>query len=104
MFPTLPPQPLFRTIAARIAIIFLVLRLAAAGIGQALQLDPVSSLAPSPIGVLWTWGAVVLALRIDLARRGELLLLANLGYSFRRVAAFAVLECLLLDAVIHAAV
>lgn len=97
LFPTLPPRPLFRTIAIRVVVLFVALRAVAAGIGGGLGVDPIAALSPSVPGIVWTWAAVVLALRIDLARRAELVLLANLGFSFRRVAMIAVAICAGLD-------
>jgi hypothetical protein len=54
--------------------------------------------------VLWIVGVIVLALRVEMGRKSELLFLANLGHSFRGMALVMVGECLVLEVGLRVAV
>ena len=55
------------------------------------------SLVGSPIGTLFLIAVIVFVVRVEMWRKSEILFLANLGYSFRRIALLSLGECLLLE-------
>ena len=65
------------------------------------SVDPEVTVAQSFVGpvpsVLWIVGVIVLVLRVEMGRKSEIIFLANLGHSFRRIALVAACECLLLE-------
>lgn len=79
-------------------IVWAVLR-AVGSVGSSLVVGGsfVQNLAPNWLSFLWITAVVVIVLRVEAGRRQESLFLANLGVSFARVAAFAVVLCAVLD-------
>ena len=47
---------------------------------------------------------IVLVVRVEMRRKSELVFLANLGHSFRRIALLIIFECLVLEAGVRVAV
>ena len=47
---------------------------------------------------------IIFVVRVEMWRKSEILFLANLGYSFQRIALLAVGECLLLEVWLRVAV
>ncbi len=62
------------------------------------------SLVPSPIGTVFLIAVIVLVVRFEMGRRAEIVFLANLGHSFRRISLVVVGQCLVLEAALRAAV
>lgn len=62
------------------------------------------SLIPSPIGTGFLIAVIVLAVRLEMGRRSEIVFLANLGHSFRKIALLVVGACLILEIGLRAAV
>ena len=62
------------------------------------------SLIGRPMGTLWLIAAIILVVRVEMWRRSETLFLANLGYSFRRIALATFCECMLLEVGLRVAV
>ena len=62
------------------------------------------SLIPSPIGTVFLIAVIVLVVRLEMGRRSEIVFLANLGHSFRRISLVVIAECLVLEAGLRAAV
>ena len=55
------------------------------------------SLIPNPISTVFLIAVIVLAVRVDMGRRSEIVFLANLGHSFRRISLVVIGECLILE-------
>jgi hypothetical protein len=53
---------------------------------------------------VWLIAVIVLAMRMEMGRRAELLFLANLGHSYRRIGLLVIGECLVLEASLRMAV
>jgi len=97
----LPPRPFLDTLILRVLVIWLFLHGASfAGSG----LSYPESLIGNPIGTLFLIGVIIVVLRVEMWRKSEILFLANLGYSFRRIALLALGECLLLEVGLRVAV
>ena len=62
------------------------------------------SLIPSPIGTFFLIAVIILVVRVEMRRRSEIVFLANLGHSFRRISLVVVGECLVLEASLRVAV
>ena len=62
------------------------------------------SLISSPIGTFFLIAVIILVVRVEMRRRSEIVFLANLGHSFRRISLVVVGECLLLEAGLRVAV
>jgi hypothetical protein len=62
------------------------------------------SLLTPAIGTVWLIAVIVLAMRMEMGRRAELLFLANLGHSYRRIGLLVIGECLVLEAGLRMAV
>ena len=62
------------------------------------------SLIPSPITTFFLIAVIILVVRVEMRRRSEIVFLANLGHSFRRIALVVVGGCLVLEAGLRAAV
>ena len=62
------------------------------------------SLVSPLLGILWIMGVIVLVLRVEMGRKSELVFLANLGHSFRRIALVVCAECLVLEVGLRLAV
>ena len=100
----LPPRLFLDAIAIRVALVWLLLR-AAAAMGSAGMRIPfpealTGPLMTVPVVVL----LVIFAVCVEMRRRAELVFLANLGYSFGRIAALIAAQCLVLEAVMRLAV
>ncbi len=97
----IPPRPFLDTILGRVAIIWLVLRLAVASAGAAEGTSFAQGLSVPILGVAWTWLAVLVALQVDLSRRNESVFLANLGHSLPQISILAIAECVALEIVVR---
>ncbi len=62
------------------------------------------SLIPSPIGTVFLIAVIVIVVRLEMGRRSEIVFLANLGHSFRRISLVVIAGCLVLEAGLRAAV
>ncbi len=62
------------------------------------------SLIANPVGTLFLIAVIVLVVRLEMGRRSEIVFLANLGHSFRRIALVVVGECLVLEASLRVAI
>ena len=100
----LPPRPFLDAIVIRVLILWLFLHAASAGGSAQMEIPYPQSVIGSPYGSLWIIGAIVLVMRVEMWRRSEIVFLANLGHSFRRIALLVVGECLLLEAGLRVAV
>ena len=97
----LPPRPFHRTLAVRIAALWTFLRLAAM-VGTVMAEEPTRAGFLGPVSLaLLVDPVVLLVLFIDMNRRGELIYLANLGYSFQRLAVGFLGLCLLFEALLR---
>jgi len=92
-------------IVIRVLVLWLFLH-AASGYGStAIVGTPFpQSLISSPIGTLFLIAVIILVVRVEMRRRSEIIFLANLGHSFRRISLVVVGECLLLEASLRVAV
>lgn len=100
----LPPRPFLDRIVLRVLIVWAVLHAFGAAGNQALSAAGLlvggtflESLAPTVPSFLWIAAVVVVVLRVQASRYNEGLFLANLGVSFRRTAALAIVLCAALD-------
>ena len=94
----LPPRPFLDTILTRVALVWLALHMFSAGFAAMSGGSFSEGLAVGPAGIIWIWGVVLIALRLDLERRSESVFLANLGHSVTRISFLALLECSVLEA------
>jgi hypothetical protein len=62
------------------------------------------SLIPSPTGTAFLIAVIVIVVRVEMGRRAEIVFLANLGHSFRRIAVVVVAGCLVLEAGLRVAI
>lgn len=97
----LPPRPFLGTIAIRAALLWAFLH-AASSLGGDAEGVPFrqSLVGPPPVAVL-VCAVVLVVMRVELWRRSESVFLANLGCSFTRIAAFIVLECIMLESLLR---
>jgi hypothetical protein len=65
---------------------------------------PSQSLITNPGSTLFLISVIVLAVRLELGRRSEMVFLSNLGHSFRGIALVVVAECLVLEAGLRVAI
>lgn len=87
----------------RVVVVWIFLRMAAM-VGAASAAGSTANGVLGPVGLaLLVDPIVALVLFIDMTRRGELLFLANLGYSFRGLVVGLVGLCLLLEAALRGA-
>ena len=94
----LPPRPFLDSIVFRSVLLWAFVRVLVAA-GSVTEGTPSGSLlAESVTGVL-VCGVVLLALRVELRRRAELLFLANLGVSFFQIGAVVTTTCAALEAI-----
>ena len=85
-------------IVMRVLVLWLFLHAATSYGATAITETPFpQSLVPNPIGALFLFAVVFLAMRLEMGRRSELIFLANLGHSFRKIALVIVAECLVLE-------
>ena len=97
----LPPGPFRRPLLVRTAAVWTFLRLAAmAGTAMAGQANQGAIVGSIGLALLVD-PVVVLVLFIDMKRRGELIYLANLGYSFQRLAVGLIGLCLGFEAALR---
>ena len=83
----------------RVLVLWLFLHGASAWGGtEMLEIPFPQSLIPSPIATVFLIAVIVVAVRLEMGRRSETIFLANLGHSFRRIAAAVVAMCLVLEA------
>ncbi len=89
----------------RVLVLWLFLH-GASGWGSTAMLDTPfpQSLIPSPIGTVFLIAVIVLVVRLEMGRRSEIVFLANLGHSFRRISLVVIAGCLVLEAGLRAAV
>lgn len=100
----LPPRPFLDSLMIRTILVWVFLRLASM-VGTSMDAGIQSSGLAGPVALaLLLDPLVVLVLFIDMTRRSELLFLANLGRSFRGMAAVVVTMCLLLETALRVAV
>ena len=100
----LPPRPFLDAIAARVTLVWLLIR-GAAAIGSAAMRVPYPEALTGPlITVPVVVIAVIIAVRFEMWRRSELVFLANLGHSFGRIAALVATQCLVFEVVMRLSV
>ena len=100
----LPPRPFLDTLVLRVLVLWLFLH-GMSAFGSVDSGTPVAqSFVGPPASVPWIVGVIVLALRVEMGRKSELLFLANLGHSFRGMALVIVGECLVLEVGLRVAV
>ncbi len=101
----LPPRPFLDAIVVRVLILWLVLH-AAASFGATVMMETPfpESVIPNPISTLFLIAVVTLAVRVEMGRRSEIVFLANLGHSSRKIALVVIGECLVLEAGLRMAV
>lgn len=97
---SLPPRPFLDSLLRRVLILWIVLKGMGAAGAAAVYASPARAFASFPVATFWILPVVLLALWIDLARRNEAVFLANLGWSFRRLAVAAAGLVVALDAVV----
>ena len=77
--PGLPPHPFSTAVWIRVAAVWTFIRLAAAGVEVDAGVSFTESLTGPSLGAVWTIAFVLIALRVELGRRRELVFLANLS-------------------------
>ena len=88
----------------RVLVLWVFLHVVSA-VGSSASVTPVAQSVAGPLlGVPWIIGVVVLMVRVEMGRKSELLFLANLGHSFRRMALVVLGECLVLEVGLRLAV
>jgi len=101
----LPPRPFLDAIVIRVLVLWLFLHAATSyGAQTMMESDLPQSLIANPVGTLFLIVVIVLAVRLEMGRRSEIVFLANLGHSSRKIALVVVAECLVLEAGLRAAV
>ena len=93
----LPPRPFLDTLILRVLVIWLFLHGASFAGSSSSGLPYPESLVGNPMGTLFMIAVIIFVVRVEMWRKSEILFLANLGYSFQRIALLAVGECLLLE-------
>ena len=93
----LPPRPFLDAIVMRVLILWMFLRGVAAAGSSAMDIPFPASVVGRPIGTLWLIAVILLVVRVEMWRKSELVFLANLGFSFRRVTLMVLGECLILE-------
>ena len=102
----LPPRPFLDAIVVRVLILWLVLH-AATSYGAALMEEAPAfpqSLIANYVATVFLILVIILAVRLDMGRRSEMVFLANLGHSSRKIALVVVGECLVLEAGLRVAI
>lgn len=100
----LPPRPFLDPMLGRVVVVWAVLRASGAAGAGSMGVPAPASITGPPVATLWIGAAVVAVLLIDMRRRRELVFLANLGHSARRVSAVAAAATLVLDLALRALV
>ncbi len=99
----IPPRPFLDAILVRSVVLWVALRgfagLGSAGMGASL---PQALIGPS-LAAFYVFAVVLLVIRIEMARRSELIFLANLGYSFLHVSLVVAATCVGLEAILRIA-
>ncbi len=92
-------------IVIRVLVLWLFLH-AASGYGSTAIIGTPfpQSLIASPIGTLFLIAVIILVVWVEMRRRSEIVFLANLGHSVRRISLVVVGECLVLEASLRVAV
>ena len=92
-------------IVVRVLVLWLFLH-AATGYGLTAMIETPfpQALIPSPVGTSFLIAVIILVVRVEMGRRSEIVFLANLGHSFRRIALVVVGECLVLETSLRVAV
>ena len=90
----LPPSPFLGAILARATWLWAFLH-AAGAVGSATSGHPIAYI--SLAGMMWVWGFTALGVHILTTRRGESLILANLGFSPGLTVGMVVAWCAVLD-------
>ena len=92
-------------IVVRVLVLWLFLH-AATGYGLTAMIETPfpQALIPSPVGTSCLDRGDHLVVRVEMGRRSEIVFLANLGHSFRRIALVVVGECFVLEATLRVAV
>ncbi len=88
-----PPRPFFGAILARATWLWVGLHLAGSMLAGAITLNVAAT--------LWVWGFTLAGTLLATRRRGELLILANLGFSPMRTAGLVLACCAALDTLSH---
>lgn len=99
---SLPPRPFLDTLARRVVILWIVLKSLGAAGAAAVYSSPVLAFVSFPGGTVWMTSVILLAVWIDMARRNEAVFLANLGWSYRRIAVGTAVLVVVLDAAVAA--
>ena len=101
----LPPRPFLDAIVVRVLVLWLFLH-AATGYGLTAMIETPfpQALIPSPVATSFLIAVIILVVRVEMGRRSEIVFLANLGHSFRRIALVVVGECFVLEATLRVAV
>jgi len=100
----LPPRPFLDAIALRVVVLWFFLRGVSSAGSAALQVPYPQSLIGRPIGAVWIVAVIILLVRVEMWRRREIVFLANLGYSFFRIAMVIVGACVLFEIGLRVAV
>jgi len=101
----LPPRPFLDAIVMRVLVLWLFLHGASSWGADVMMETPFpQSLIASPGGTFFLIAVIVLVVRLEMGRRAEIIFLANLGHSFRKIALVVVGGCLVLEAGLRAAV
>lgn len=100
MFQLIPPRPFLDVIVVRVGLLWALLR-AVSGMGAASTgASPLGASPGFPVVSGYIVVVVLVALRLEMWRRSELVFLNNLGHSFSGIAPLIIAECLLLDGVL----
>jgi hypothetical protein len=103
--PVVPPRPFVDAILLRAAVLWVGLRAFSGWFtAELLQIPITRVLINSTLASLVLYLVILLPLRIEMARRSELVFLANLGYSFLHVSLIVGAECIVLEALVRSAV
>lgn len=97
----LPPRPFLRSLVVRTCLLWLVLHVAAVVILALSGAQTGTGLVPSLATSLWVGLGVVVAMHLELVRRGERLVLANLGWSAARLAVLVLTLSSVLEIGLH---
>lgn len=93
----LPPRPFLHTLLLRVAVVWAFLHGVLLAGSRVTGVPFPRSVTGSASAAVWVTVATVLVVCLEMRRNGELIFLANLGYSSRRIAAVAAAQCLLFD-------
>ena len=91
---SLPPAPFLGAVLGRATWLWAVLH-AAGAVGSAASGQSLAYI--SLAGMMWVWGFTALGVHILTARRGESLILANLGFSPALMVGMVIAWCVVLD-------